>query len=262
MDERIIIYTAITGAYDSLPQPFQPAEGFEFICFVEKGAKKSERDGVWRIEEIPFSWSDMTLLARSQKLNPHTSLPEDSRWSLWIDGNIRITDDSLYRICRELQKRDVKLAGVKHPFRDCPYEETLRCLADRRESLWKLLRLVRFLRRNNVPEHAGLMETNIIFRKHNDPTVVEFDRWWWECLVKFSNRDQLTQTFALLDTSGLEAEYIFPDGVSSRNFKGVEYVRHPAPELSFLQRKLKYGLNKPKLFMLRSYISLTRRCKR
>ena len=258
MDNKIIIYTAITGGYDALPQPYLPAEGFRFICFVEKGAKKADRDGAWEIEEIPYEWPDMTLLARSQKLNPHTVLPDSSVWSLWIDGNIRIKDDSLYRICRELQSRDVKMAGIRHPFNDCAYKEAEKCLLDRRESLCRLLRVVKFLRKNNLPEHAGLMETNVIFRKHNDPLVVEFDRWWWECLVKYSNRDQLTQTFCLRDTEGLECGYLFPEGISARNFDGLEYVRHPTEKLTWLERKLKYGMNRPELLILRSYIRLTR----
>lgn len=254
MNNNIIIYTAVTGGYDALPQPFQAPEGFEFICFVEKGAKKQEYDGVWKIEEIPYDWSDMTLLARSQKLNPQTVLPSDSKWSLWIDGNVRITDRSIYELCRELQKKDVKFAGIKHPFNDCVYKEAEKCLVDRREKLCKLIRLVKFLKRNNLKEHAGLMETNVIFRKHNDPTVVEFDRLWWDCLMKYSNRDQLTQTVCLQNTPSLEVEYLFPDGISARNYPGLEYVRHPAPKLNWIQRKIKFGLNKPELLILRTYI--------
>ena len=226
--DKIIVYTCITGSYDTLMQPFQAPEDFEFICFVQKGAKKQDYSGVWKIEEIPFEWEDMTLLARSQKLNPHTCLPEESRWSLWLDGNVRITGDSVYKLCRQLRDRDVKFAGVRHPFNDCPYREALKCLVDRRERLGKLLRVVTFLRRGGVQEHAGLMETNMIFRKHNDPAVVTFDRWWWECLVHLSNRDQLTQTFALMDTPELEWEYMLPEGSSTRNWEGLEYVPHPA----------------------------------
>ena len=226
--DKIIVYTCITGSYDTLMQPFQAPEDFEFICFVQKGAKKQDYSGVWKIEEIPFEWEDMTLLARSQKLNPHTCLPEEIRWSLWLDGNVRITGDSVYKLCRQLRDRDVKFAGVRHPFNDCPYREALKCLVDRRERLGKLLRVVTFLRRGGVQEHAGLMETNMIFRKHNDPAVVTFDRWWWECLVHLSNRDQLTQTFALMDTPELEWEYMLPEGSSTRNWEGLEYVPHPA----------------------------------
>lgn len=255
--DRIVIYTCITGGYDQLQQPYLPAKGFDFICYVSRGMKRAEYEGVWKIEEIPYDWNDMTLLARSQKLNPHTVLPEGYEYSLWIDGNIRITDGSLYEICRKLQQQEVSFAGVHHPFRDCVYQEMTSVLMDRRESLWKLLRLVTFLRMKHYPQNAGLMESNIIFRRHNDPVVVECDRWWWECLIKFSNRDQLTQGFAIADTEGMQVSYIFDKGTSARNFPGVEYVPHPAEKLDWMQRKLKYGPNKIEAFILRSYIKLS-----
>lgn len=254
---RLLIYTSITGGYDSLQQPYLPAEGIDFICYVSRGMKHSEYEGAWKIEEIPYDWGDMTLLARSQKMNPHTVLPEGYEYSLWIDGNIRIKDDSLYLVCRELMEKDVKFAGIAHPVRDCVYQEAVQILRDRRESLWTLLRAVTFLRRHHHPEHAGLMESNIMLRKHNDPVVVEFDLWWWECFLKFPRRDQLTQSFAMNDTEGMTWEYLFPKGVSARNFPGVEYLRHPSQELSWFRRKLKYGLNKPEAFILRAYIWLS-----
>lgn len=234
-----------------------PAEGIDFICYVSPGMKHSEYEGAWKIEEIPYGWDDMTLLARSQKMNPHTVLPERYDYSLWIDGNIRIVDGSLYEICRQLMERDVKYAGVAHPFRDCVYQEAVQILKDRRESLPVLLKAVTFLRRNHLAQHAGLMETNIIFRKHNDPVVVEADRWWWECFLKFPHRDQLTHTFALTDTPDMSWEYIFPKGTTARNFAGVEYHPHPSKPLNWFQRKLKYGLNKPEALILKAYIKLS-----
>lgn len=256
--EKIIVYTCITGGYDKLCQPYLPAEGFEFICFVKKGTKQQDRIGAWRIEEIPYDWDDNTLLARSQKLNPQSALPEDCDWSLWIDGNIRVTDGSLYAICRDLQQRGVKLAGIPHPYNDCVYKEVENCLKARRESLRKSLRTVTFLRRVGMQEHEGLLETNILFRKHSDPFVMEFDRWWWECLVHISNRDQFTQSFALKDTPGLRCTKLFPDGASSRNFSGVEYIKHPAVELTWLQRKIKYGLHTPAVWILKAWIHISK----
>lgn len=218
--------------------------------------KHSEYEGAWKIEELPYDW-EPTLLSRSVKMNPQTMLPEEYEYSLWIDGNIRITDSSLYSICRNLMARDVLYAGIAHPFRDCVYQETLHILQDRRESLWVLLKAVTFLRRRHMPAHAGLMENNIIFRKHNDPVVMEFDRYWWECFLRFPRRDQLTQSHALTDTQGLKWEYLFPKGTTARNFPGVEYLPHPTKPLSWLQRKLKYGMNKPETLILRAYIRLS-----
>lgn len=263
MMNKILIYTAITGSYEALKQPAVVDKDFDFLCFVSKGMKKAEYDGVWRIEEIPYEWDDMTQLARSQKLNPHTVLPPSYDFSLWIDGNISILDSSIYDICRDLAARHIRFAGIKHPFRDCVYEEMERVLCDRRETLGKLLRLATFLVRRHYPRHAGLMETNLIFRCHVDDAVAEFDRWWWECLIKYSNRDQLTQGFAMMDTpqmqelidNGLVCN-LLPEGMSARNFPGLAYSVHKSgpEELSWWQRKCLYGLNKPKTWILRAYI--------
>lgn len=272
MNSRILIYTAITGGYDLLQQPAFEPHGFDFVCFVSRGMKKSEFEGVWKIEEIPYGWDDNTLLSRSQKMNPHTVLPEGYDYSVWMDGNIRILDESFFDVCRALRDEGVLYAGVKHPFRDCVFEEIPCILRDRRESLRTLLSAVTFLRRHHMPEHYGLMETNIIFRQHNHPDVVEFDRWWWECFLNFPRRDQLTQNFALWDTAALNLEYrkflagdccsrvrhFFKDGMSARNFPGLEYLKHPSPALGWAQRKLKYGMNKPELLILRGWIALSR----
>lgn len=256
--EKIIIYTCITGGYDSLKQPLATAEGFEFICFVQKGMKNAEYDGVWKLEEIPFEWDDLQLLSRFPKMNPHSVLPEDIHWSLWMDANIRITDGSIYQLCRGFQERGVKYAGVKHPFNDCAYSEALKCLYDRRDSLGNLLKTIKFLRKNHLKEHAGLMENNLIFREHFDPAVEEFDKWWWECMVLHSHRDQLTHTFCLLDTPSLKAEYLLPEGVTARNFPGLEYTGHPKKELDWWHRKMKYGLNKPEGLILKFYTRISK----
>jgi len=258
--EKIIVYTCITGGYDSLLQPFLPADGFEFVCFVGKGEKTAERVGAWEIREIQWECAeaDNTLLARHQKLNPHEVLPADCEWSLWIDANIRITDSSIYDICRELRARGVKYAGVQHPFNDCPYEEAVKCLRDRREKFSRLVSLVNFLRSRGVPPHSGLMETNIIWRRHRNPDVVEFDTRWWNYLKTYTSRDQLTHTLARLETPALSFELLLPQGFSARNHPGVEYLQHPSKPLNWLQRKIKYGLNDPQEWILRRIIAKSR----
>lgn len=253
----IIIYTAITGGYDKLQQPCLPADGFRFICFVSKGCKKSGFEGAWQIVEIPDDCPDSTLLARRQKLNPHKVLPNDCDYSLWIDGNILIKDDSLYRRCRELASEGVLYAGISHPFNDCPYAEAEKCLKDRREKFSKLMRVVGFLRRDRVDEHSGLMETNLILRKHNDPAVIKFDELWWERLQRYSNRDQLTHTSCIKDTPELRPVTLFEKGTSARNHPGLEYIHHPTRTLSPLRRKIKYGIVTPARWILHLYIRIT-----
>ena len=51
--ERIAIYTCIINDYDELQQPRVLEDGFDFICYVGRGAKTAERVGVWEIRELP-----------------------------------------------------------------------------------------------------------------------------------------------------------------------------------------------------------------
>lgn len=262
MDSRIAVYTAVIGSYDSLNQPFEPAEGFDFICFVPKGMKTQERIGSWRIEELPVSWPDNTLTARFPKLNPQTVL-EGYDWSLWIDGNVAIADASVYSICRELQAGNVRYAGIRHPYRDCTYDEAVSILKNGREKLCVVLRAVRFLRKNAFPAHAGLQETNVLFRKHNDAAVLEFDRWWWECLLRYAagHRDQLMHSFCLSDTRSLDWTSFLPDGRSTRDYPGFEYMKHgktvdtAACRRWPLRKSIYLGRNL-KVFVLKLYLRL------
>lgn len=253
----IAIYTCVTGGYDDLKQPLAPApEGFDFIQFVPKGEKTQDYKGVWKVEELPVSWDDPIITSRFPKLSPQTVL-EDYEYSLWIDGNVRIADRRVYQRCLELMEREVMYAGIKHPGRDCVYEECERVLKDDRESFRRLVKIVRYLRKNGLPRHAGLMENNVIFRRHNHPAVVEFDRLWMERFAEYSpRRDQLVHSLCLKDVPEMEYEYFLPEGQTAMNSPLFEYTRHPAPELTYLQRKWKYGRHNPERWLLHLYLQL------
>ncbi len=176
--EKITIYTCITGAYDALQRPYPAPEGFDLVCFVAHGCKKSETEGGWRIVELPELELNNHMISRFPKLLPHKVLPEG--WSLWIDGNIRILDGRIYDICRGLQEKGCTYAGIVHPISDCAYEDAIACIKDRRDSLHRLAKAVRFLRSESYPEHAGMMENNMIFRHHSDAAIRELDELWWK----------------------------------------------------------------------------------
>lgn len=256
--KRIAIYTCITDGYDTLQQPVLPApEGFDFIRFVPKGTKTSDRDGIWAVRELPVSWADPIITSRFPKLCPHSVL-EDYEFSLWIDGNVRIASQNVYDKCLELMQKGVQYAGIKHPRRDCVYEECERVLKDDRESFWRLLKIVRYLHKNGLPPHAGLMENNVIFRRHNHPAVIEFDRLWMERFCEHSpRRDQLVHSLCLKDVPAMEYEFFLPEGQTAMNSDLFEYTRHPAKELTFLQRKWKYGRHNPERWLLHLYIKNT-----
>ena len=222
--DKIAIYTCIIGNYDKLKQPAEIQEGFDFICFVGKGETHPARDGAWQIRELPQSLGSAALDARWPKMHPHELLP-DYDCSVWIDGNIRICDSTIFRAARIKQAAGALFSGVSHPSRDCVYEEARKC-RDMRYISWARLFVVwAFLFLHGIPRHYGLFEANLMFRRHNDPQIVAFDELWWRKVLHLCRRDQLSQMWCL-KKCGIPRDYLLPQGQSTRNNPGFEYMRH------------------------------------
>ena len=59
--EKCVIYTCIVGSYDELQQPAAVDPDFDFVCFVGKGEKSADRDGVWELREFDCGLDDVTV---------------------------------------------------------------------------------------------------------------------------------------------------------------------------------------------------------
>ena len=97
--------------------------------------------------------------------------------------------------------------------------------------------------------HAGLYETNILFRRHNLPKMIAMDDAWWNLFRLCSTRDQLTFTPVLFcpkhcGNTGYQGLplLLFGEGNHARNVDFVEYSIHPGgkgPVLSPLSYNLR-----------------------
>ncbi len=190
-----VIYTCITGGYDSLPQLEQVYEGYDYICFTDD--ERQSPQGVWKIRPIPYSCEDKVSLSRFLKLCPHRALNE-YKYSVYIDSNIQILDDFLYNCVEEKIKEDVKISLPKHPEnRKDIYEEAVYVMKYRRAKFHDVNEQIIFLRREGYPECTGMYENNLIFRQHNDPTVVMIGEMWWDVFMRYTKRDQLSLVYVL-----------------------------------------------------------------
>ena len=221
---KTAVYTCIVGAYDELRQPVVLDAGFDFICFVGKGEKSAPRIGAWEIRELPQTLGDATLDARWAKTHPHVLLP-DYAASVWIDGNIALLDGSLFAAAQAKAAAGVKFSGVPHPDRDCTYAEARKCFDMRYLKLGGLLGVWFYLWICGLPRHAGLMESNLVFRRHQDPAVVAFDERWWRLIRNLSRRDQLSLMLCLR-RGGIRWDDRLLDGWNTRNHPGFKYLLH------------------------------------
>ena len=123
---KYVIYTCIVGGYDELLQPAVTDPDFDFVCFVGRGEKTADRVGAWAVREFDCGLEDLRIVSRYPKMHPHVLLPEYEA-SVWIDGNVRIMDGTIFEAVRARMADGSVYAGVRHPSRDCLYAEAWMC---------------------------------------------------------------------------------------------------------------------------------------
>lgn len=216
-----VIYTCLTGDYDKLEQPLFIHPDYDYICFSDHDGS----DGVWTFRRIPIESKSNTVRARFPKLQPHVLL-QDYDYSIFMDANIRILDQSFYDIVENSIKQGVLFAGLQHPDRKCVYDELCQCYLKDKISTRAAFRHLAFLKRIKMPRFAGLFEANILLRKHNDARVISADDMWWHLFTKYSTRDQLTLTPALFLTGEIWPQLLLGEGLCARNVPYLSITRH------------------------------------
>ena len=185
-----VIYTCLTGAYDSLLQPLAVDDEFDYICFSD--SLPIEQRGVWQVRPVPFSSKDKVLLSRFPKMQPHLVLPEYD-YSVYLDANLQITDGAFYECVNQQVAEGALIAQVPHPHRQCIYQELYACWHHGLISLWCDIKMRYLWHKMGMPENYGLMENNLILRQHNHPKVKEISNAWWQTFKTSSvKRDQLS----------------------------------------------------------------------
>lgn len=240
-----VIYTCLVGAYDKLRQPAVIYDDFDYICFSNDINEK--KVGVWEIRPIPFQHQDKTRLSRYVKLNPHKVLKEYD-YSIWIDANIEIVGSILYKSVRELINKGIIVAHVQHPFYDCIYKNIIECITLNKDKFGVLIKQYNFLKRERFPEHYGLSENNLIFRKHKDPLIIKVSQMWWELYNQFAKRDQFSLYYIYWKLN-IKPSLILPPKLSTRNCSDFYYHSHSINLTIWKRTKLR-------IFCLRNRIIL------
>lgn len=218
--KQFVVYTVQTGGYDRVQQPLVIDERFDYILFTDSDEEKEI--GVWEVRKIPYSNEDLTRLSRYPKMHPHELLCE-YKASLYIDANIQIIGANIYDRVVQCYEEGFEWAGIKHPFRDCIYDEAYFVYGLDTEV--KILEWCHKLRTENYPRHYGLFENNIIFRSHNKNTQ-DVNLMWWNLYEEHTRRDQLTLYYILWKFPELKVTLLLPSGESSWNSNSVKIHKH------------------------------------
>lgn len=220
--KKYAIYTAMVGGYDEIMQPVVIDDRFDYILFSDD--IKEDRVGVWQVRPIAYTNPDNTRICRYVKTHPEELLPGYDA-SVWMDSNIRIMTSAVYERIVELYESGSLIASINHPERDCIYDEAFEVMYLRFEKEKIVVDWCQKLRKERYPKHNGLYETNVMFRKHNTSLISETNVMWWDCIEKYSKRDQLSFNYVLWKL-GVECECFLEKTQSARNAHCLSLVHH------------------------------------
>ncbi len=186
-NNKIAIYTAFTGDYDTLKEPEVIDENCDYICFTDNHNLESD---TWKIIQMDETTLDNNRKAKQYKLLPHKYL-KDYKYSFWLDGTFRIKGSIREYIYKNI-KADSPMLCVVHTERDCVYEEYEASKIIPRYPRAVMEEQINYYKNQGFPEKYGLGVMGAIFRKHNDKAVIKVMEDWWEENIKFTNQDQLS----------------------------------------------------------------------
>ncbi len=216
-----VIYTAIIGKYEELKEPTVITPGWRYICFTDQQFTSA----VWEIINIDtHKEQDLRLLAREIKIKFFKYIGAEE--SIWVDGSFTINCDLNVWWNKHAPVYPAVMTCIKHPMRDCVYEEAAACIKNNRDNIQKLVAQSKEYRKF-IPPHNGVIQSGILMRrrtvdhdvkgKPHEPIQVLCERWYEET-CKHSLRDQISFCKVVMESRKELVNYIAWDYRSGQEF--------------------------------------------
>ena len=211
-----VVYTCITGAYDTLKDPKRLSEGWDYVCFTDNPNFVSS---VWDIRPLPKETEGLSQVKKQRyvKINAHKVLPEYNI-SIWVDGNMEIIGD-VNSLLNHVMVDDVSVYVPKHPQRSCIYDEASAVIKMKKDAPENVDPQIKRYKEEGFPAKYGLLQSNILIRKHNEEDCIRLMEAWFDELKDNSHRDQLSFNYVLWKNNDIRVIYLDKDIYKSEWFK-------------------------------------------
>ncbi len=195
--EKICVYTCITGDYDDLKEVKIQEEGIDYICFTNNRNINSK---TWKIIYVEDKKLDNHYLSRKLKMIGDPYLDQNYTLSIYIDASI-IFKKSVKEFLKKYfdVKKDL-FAACKHNVRSSIKEEAEACIVKGKDKEEIIKKQLKFYEKENFKDNLGLLEMTLIIKRHNHPLVKKTMKLWFEMILKYSKRDQLSFMYCLSKT--------------------------------------------------------------
>ena len=208
MKNNKVVYTCITGGYDSLVEPRYITPGFDYICFTDNPSVTSS---TWDIRPMPQGLENLSKVKQQRyvKINPHKILSE-YEISIWVDGSVTIKGN-LEELLDLTLTGNTSVYVPQHPSRKCIYEESKAVLGMKKDVKEIVNPQMEKYKAEGFPKNYGLLQSNILIRIHNDENCIKLMEAWFNELKDNSHRDQLSFNYVLWKNNNNNINVVYLD---------------------------------------------------
>ena len=224
---KTIIYTVITGNYDTIKQPLVVMEGVEYVLFTNNPEIKDS--GVWKVVRIPSEqWQGRSerenniLLSRKVKMLPHKYLPEGAEWSIYIDADM-VIKRPLTELLNNLHLETL-FAACRHSYCKSVQEEIADLLVKNMVRQEQVQLQWNKYKEWGFKDNLGISENGLLIRRHNDARVAQLMELWWKEYQNGCLRDQVSLMPCLYRTGFMPYFQFIEMDIRNNNF--VKVMRH------------------------------------
>ena len=192
MGSRIVVYTALTGAYEDLNQTgdFQNNRNIDYVCFTDTEVVESQN---WDIQVIQSSL-DPVLLSRAIKMMQVFDLP-DGTIAIYKDNSVTLRGPIQEMVNCLLRRADI--AFMHHSSRRTILNEFIACEVFSKDKSSTIRNQFRFLLKEDFYGVKAKPLWGGLFILRVNPATRAFLKSWYSELVIRSCRDQLSLRYAL-----------------------------------------------------------------
>lgn len=192
MSASRVVYTAITNGHARLSaRPSVPDT--DFICYSDVSLDRDD----WQIRPIEASPElSPRMRAKYHKLFP----PTGYAWNVWVDGAYSLrTDGTASNFVDDVIAHSPSGFGLhRHRWRSCIFAEAehSKQLEKCRDQHLIVDAQIRHYEQLGHPRNWGLWAGGLLCR-HESAHVSEIMRLWWDELLRWSWRDQISLAYVL-----------------------------------------------------------------
>ncbi len=204
--KKFVIYTAIFGKPGRFEFPEISIKGVDKICYTNLDIEddlvipvrnsRFVRNRFYEIRRIKPNQPSSVMQQRFMKIVIPDEIYDNYEYSAYVDCKRPAGID--FEDCVNQLKDESDFLTRKHPKRDCVYDEARFCIGKKgiKGKISDLEKQIEHYKEEKYPEHNGLYYTNWIFRRHTT-RIQWFSDLWWNQLVEFSHRDQISLPYVL-----------------------------------------------------------------